>query len=140
MKPSIEKVIKTSSVIIHQGRYAYLKTKDINLNNHFFISQDKDEITIVTEEKNLNKVDYSGIVKWFKLIEIKLSAPFLQGFLSRVIKPIADAEYNTLIISTFSKDYILTREENINQVTKILADTGFKVMFENKHLKKSLVA
>lgn len=140
MRPKIEEVIKTSSIIIHSGRYIYLKTKDKNLGPHFFISQDKDEVTIVTEEKNLNTVNYLGIVKWFKLIEIKLSVPFFQGFLSRVIKPIADAGYNTLIISTFSKDYILTREENINQVAKILVDTGFKVIFENEHLKKSLMA
>lgn len=126
MKPSIEEIIKTSSVIIHQGRYAYLKTKDINLNKHFFISQDKDEVTIVTEEKNLNEVNYSGIVKWFKLIEIKLSVPFFQGFLSRVIKPIADAGFNTLIISTFSKDYILTKEQNIDEVINMFKKMGFK--------------
>ncbi len=130
MTDKISEVIKTSSIIIHSGRYIYLKTKDKNLNNHFFVSQDKDEISVVTEEKNLNSVKYSDSVGWFKLIEIKLSVPFLQGFLSKVIKPIADAGYNTLIVSTFSKDYILTKEENIEEVINIFKQMGFREVVE----------
>lgn len=130
MKPTIEEVIKTSQAIIHKGRYAYLKTKDKNLANHFLISQDKDEITVITEEKNIKDVKFVEIVKWFKLIEIKVSVPFYQGFLAKIIKPIADSGYNTLIVSTFSKDYILTREKNINEVAKIMKTTGLKVIFE----------
>lgn len=126
MTDKIDQVIKTSSVIIHPGRYVYLKTKEKNLGHHFFVSQDKDETTIVTEEKNLKTVDYSDFVGWFKLIEIRLSMPFLQGFLSRVIKPIADAGYNTLIVSTFSKDYIMTKEQNIDKVIDIFKKMGFK--------------
>ncbi len=129
-KPSIDEVIKTSKVIIHSGRYAYLKMREKSLNNHFLVSQDKEEITVITEEKNLEGVKYLDIVRWFKMIEIQVSVPFLQGFLSRVIRPIADAGYNTLIVSTFSKDYILTREENIEKVAKILRGTGFEVIIE----------
>ncbi len=130
MKPTIKEVINKSTAIIHKGRYAYLKTKDKNLANHFLIAQDKDEQTIITEEKNINDVKYLEIVKWFKLIEIKVAVPFYQGFLAKIIKPIADAGYNTLIVSTFSKDYILTREKNINEVAKIMQTTGLKVIFE----------
>ena len=130
MTEKIEDVIKTSSILIHPSRYIYLKTTDKNLANHFFVSQDKDETSIVTEEKNLNSVKYSDSVGWFKLIEIKLSVPFLQGFLSRVIKPIADAGFNTLIVSTFSKDYILIKENNIKEVTIILKQMGFKEVIE----------
>ncbi len=126
MTDKVDQVIKTSSVIIHPGRYVYLKTKDKNLGQHFFVSQDNDEITIVTEEKNLKSVKYINSVGWFKLIEIKLYVPFLQGFLSRVIKPIADAGYNTLIVSTFSKDYIMTKEQNIDKVIDIFKKMGFK--------------
>ncbi|MDP2860823.1 MAG: ACT domain-containing protein [bacterium] len=130
-KPSIEEVVKTSEVVIHSGRYAYLKTTDKKLGNHFLVSQDEDEITIITEEKHLKEVSrYSDLVGYFKLIEIKVSVPFLQGFLSYTIKPIAEAGCNTLIVSTFSKDYILTREEVIDKVAEILKKTGFKVTFK----------
>lgn len=129
VKPNIQQVIVKSKAIIHSGRYAYLKTTDKKLNNHFLLSQDNDEITIITEENNVELVKYSEIVKWFKLIEIIVAIPFYAGFLSKIIKPIADAGYNTLIISTFSKDYILTKEQNIKEVAKILKDTGLKVIF-----------
>ena len=53
--PTLDKIIKTSPVLVHKGRYAYLKGQEKELKNHFLISQDNDEITIVTEEKNLAK-------------------------------------------------------------------------------------
>ena len=50
-----EEIIKQSTILIHKNRYAYIKTKETTLNNHFLIAQDKEEITIITEEKNLAK-------------------------------------------------------------------------------------
>lgn len=123
----IEKVVRSSRVIVHSGRYAYLESSGKVLGPHFMIAQDQDEITVITEERNLSKVKYSGLVKWFKLIEIKVSVPFFPGFLSRVIKPIAEAGFNTLIVSTFSKDYLLVREENHQDIVEILERLGFTV-------------
>jgi len=126
-EPNIEEVIREGKVIIHPGRYVYLKSKDNDLDGHFLVAQDMDEITVITEESNLSNVEYYESEKWFKLFEIKVSVPFLAGFLSKVIKPIADAGYNTLIVSTFSKDYILTKEETFVEVAKILEKLGFQV-------------
>ena len=50
---TLGKVIKSSKVIVHKGRYAYLKSKNASLGKHFLVAQDKDEVTIVTEEKNI---------------------------------------------------------------------------------------
>ena len=47
--PTLNEVIKASPVLVHRGRYAYLKGQEKELKNHFLISQDNDEITIVTE-------------------------------------------------------------------------------------------
>ncbi len=124
-------VIKSSQVIVHRGRYAYLKGKENQLSNHFFIAQDKDEITIVTEEKNVSNTKYDKDVKWFKLIEIQVSKPFLTvGFLAKVTKTIADKGLNILVVSTFSKDYILIREEEIGTAIKALEEIGFSVKRE----------
>jgi topoisomerase IA-like protein len=48
-KLTLDEVIKLSPVIVHQGRYVYLKGQEKN----FLISQDDDETTIITEEKIL---------------------------------------------------------------------------------------
>ncbi len=129
--PTLNEVIKASPVVVHRGRYAYLKGQEKELKNHFLISQDNDEITIVTEEKNVAKTKYEKDVKWFKLFEFKVSIPFLaRGFLAKISKTIADKKLNILIVSTFSKDYALIREEDFKVAVKALEAVGFSIKVE----------
>ncbi|MFA4931255.1 MAG: ACT domain-containing protein [Patescibacteria group bacterium] len=127
----LDQIIKNSTAIVHKGQYAYLKLSrysEINLNNHFFVSQDQDEITIVTEKKNIDQIDYTDEVKWFKLIEIKVAIPFLaKGFLAKITQTIASVDLNVLVVSTFSKDYILVREETYEIAINTLKEAGFPV-------------
>ena len=67
---NLDEVIKSSPVIVHKGRYAYLKGQEKELKNHFLICQDDDEITIITEEKNIKNTKYEKEVKWFKLFDM----------------------------------------------------------------------
>jgi len=125
---TLDETIKSSKVIVRRGRYAYLKAQETEINDHFLISKDNDEITVVTEEKNVSKTKYEKDVKWFKLIEIKVSLPFLaKGFLAKVTKTIADKDLIVLVVSTFSKDYILVREETYKIAVEALKEVGFSV-------------
>lgn len=127
----LHKIILKSKVIVHKGRFAYLKGNATMINGHFFVARDKDETTIVTEEKNLKTVNYEKDVKWFKLFEIRVSAPFVaKGFLAKVTKTIADNDLNVLVVSTFSKDYILVREETWKTAIKALEEVGFPIVKE----------
>lgn len=129
--PTLDEVIKSSPVIVHRGRYAYLKGQEKELKNHFLISQDQDEITIVTEESNILKTKHEKEVKWFKLFEFKVSLPFLApGFLAKISKTIADKKMNILIVSTFSKDYALIREEDLEAAVESLGEAGFSIKIE----------
>ena len=136
-KLTLNEVIKSSKVVVHKGRYAYLTAQEtsaalITINNHFLFSKDQDEITVVTEEKNVPKVQFDKEVKWFKLIEIKVSLPFVaKGFLAKVTKTIADKDLNVLVVSTFSKDYILVREETYLIAVEALKEVGFPVAIED---------
>jgi hypothetical protein len=132
-KPSLAEVIKSSPVIVHKERYAYLKSPEKELKNHFLLSQDRDEITIITEEKNIKNTKYKKEVKWFKLFEFKVSIPFIAvGFLAKISKAMADKGINILIVSTFSKDYGLIREENFKSAIKALEEVGFSVKVEEQ--------
>ena len=123
---NLNEVIKTSPVFIHNGRYAYLKSQEKQLKNHFLVCQDDDEITVVTEEKYVLETKYEQEVKWFKLFEFKVSKPFLApGFLAKISQTVADKNINILIISTFSKDYILIKEENYVTALKAFKEVGF---------------
>ena len=56
MNKSLEEIIKTSTFTIKPGRFVYAKVKSApSINGHFLITQDPDEITVVTlEETSLN--------------------------------------------------------------------------------------
>lgn len=127
----LNEIIKTSKMIIKKGRYAYLTGEEKNIKNHFMVSQDKDEITIITEEKNISTTKHKEKVNWFKLVEIKVSKPFIaKGFLAKITKTIADQDLNILVVSTFSKDYILVKEETSEKAIKALQQIGFPVEYE----------
>lgn len=124
----LDDVIATSEVVVHDGRYAYLKADEEELNDHFLISQDADETTVVTEEEHVDEVAYEDSVEWFKLFEIQVSEPFVAtGFLATVTETVADAGLNILIVSTFSKDYALIKEEDWRAAADVLEERGFPV-------------
>ncbi len=128
---SLKNVIKESVVIVHKGRYAYLKVKNIQAKNYFMVSKDKDEITVVAKEKDARSIKPEKQEKWFKLLEIKVSKPFYSvGFLAAVTKAIAGKKLNVLVVSTFSKDYILVRENSCSKAVNALKSIGFNVVEE----------
>jgi len=124
----LNEVIKNSPVIVHEGRYVYLKGDEKELKDHFLVCQDDDEITIITEEKNLINTKYKKEVKWFKLFEFKVSIPFLApGFLAKISQTIAGKGLNILLVSTFSKDYALINEKDFVVAVEALKEIGFKI-------------
>ena len=128
---SVSEVIKSSIVIIHKSRYAYLQVKIVPpLGNHFLLSKDNDEATVITEEKNVPSVGYEHIEKWFTLVEIKVSVPFLPGFVAAVTSAFAAESLNALVLSTFSKDYLLIREEHSTKAFQLLKRMGFQMKKE----------
>ena len=124
----LQKEIELSKVIVHPGRYAYLKTDKQILGDHFLISKDDDEVTIVTKESNIVSVDFSEETKWFKLFEIRPHMPFLTvGFIATITQAIADKGLNVLVVSTYSKDYILIKDEDTNEAIEALKRLGFQI-------------
>lgn len=58
VKDELKKVIGQSSFRVEDGVYVYAKVATLsNINEHFMVTSDKDEITVVTKEKNLGSLD-----------------------------------------------------------------------------------
>ncbi len=128
MSSELDEVIRTSGVIVHPGRYAYLKATRKPAGSHFLIAEDADEVTVVTDEPCVETVPYHEAVKWFRLLEVRVSAPFeAKGFLAAITRSVADAGLNVLVVSTYSKDYILVREEALEKAVEALRQRGFPV-------------
>lgn len=122
-------VISKSSFQIQPGNYVYAKVGSVaNDHYHFLVTKDADEITVVTKAENLaqlallerNKDDY-------RLISLNVSVPFYSvGFLATVSDAFANEGMNILIVSTYSKDYLLVRADLIKTAEDTLLTLGFE--------------
>jgi len=117
-----------STFNISGKKYIYAKVKSVPpLSNHFFISQDDDEITIVTDEKNLDSLDLiEKNNNLWRLVSLNLATPFMSGTLSTINSACAEKSLNNLVISTYSKDYIIVKDSQIDQIKEVLKRLGFK--------------
>lgn len=123
------KIIAESSFEILPGNYVYTKVKSIaSIAGHFFVSKDDDEITVVTKAENakmLSVIEHNKDL--YRLIGLKVSSPFYAvGFLATVSDAFAKNDMNVLLISTYSKDYVVIRADLIDKAKEILLELGFK--------------
>jgi len=129
MKSEIEKIIKESNFAIQEGRYVYAKVSQTpKVDKHFMVTKDADEITVVTKEENL--IELTLIEKnkdFYRLIALNVSVPFYSvGFLAAVSQAIANEGMNILIVSTYSKDYIMIKEDKLDEARPVLLKLGFQ--------------
>ena len=129
MNNDIKKIIKASNFEIMQGIYIYAKVAEVPdaVEKYFMVSCDHDEITVITEQENFgnlkvlerNKDDYA-------LIALNVSIPFYPvGFLATVSGAIAKEGMNILIVSTYSKDYIMVKKDCADKAESVLLKLGF---------------
>ncbi len=129
MNSEIDKIIKESTFRVEEGRFVYAKvSKDPIVKNHFMVSKDANEITVVTKEKNLSELTLIECNKdFYRLIALNVSVPFYSvGFLATVSQAIAKEGMNILIVSAYSKDYILVKDDKIENVRSVLLKLGFQ--------------
>lgn len=129
MNSEIEKIIKESTFKVEEGRFVYAKvSKAPSIENHFLISNDAAEITVVTKEENLSELTLLERNKdFYRLIALNVSVPFYSvGFLATVGQVIAKEGMNVLIVSTYSKDYILVKDDKIENARSVLLKLGFQ--------------
>jgi len=127
--PSLTEVISKSPIKVIDGRFAIVKLNHKpSITNYFMITDDGEEITIVIEESQLGDAPYRDIQSWFKLFQAAVSIPFITiGFLAAVTQAIAQKRINVLVISTFSYDCLLIRENDARSAIEALKEIGFPI-------------
>ena len=121
-------MIDCSWFTIDQGTYAYTKVTEIkNVKKHLIITQDNDEITVVTDIKNLNALgDYERNAENWKLINIRCGNPFYcVGFLAAISSQTAINGLDITMTSTYTNDYIMCKQEELNKCSNLLISLGF---------------
>lgn len=128
-KAALEMISK-SSFAFQQGCFLYIKVKNFSrelAGEHFLVCKDSDETTIVTREENSRSLETIERNKdQYSLIALNVMVPFYSvGFLATVANAFAEADMNILIVSTYSKDYLLVREDLAAKARNILLTLGF---------------
>ena len=124
----LQEVIDCSWFTIDEGTFAYTKVREIkNVKNHMIITQDSDETTVVTDIKNLKDLgDYERNVENWKLINIRCGNPFYcVGFLAAISSQTALNGLDITMTSTYTNDYVMCKEEELEQCTNLLISLGF---------------
>ena len=128
----VKEAIPKSIATVMKDTYVYVKTDILEKPDiHFMVSKDKDEITVVTKKENLKELNVLEVVGDYKLIEFKPAVPFQTvGFLAKIAETIANEGMNILIVSTFSKDYIMIKAELCEKGISALKNVGFQIEYE----------
>jgi hypothetical protein len=124
----LQEVIDCSCFTIDEGTFAYTKVREIkNVKNHLIITQDSDETTVVTDIKNLKDLgDYERNAENWKLINIRCGNPFYcVGFLAAISSQTALNGLDITMTSTYTNDYVMCKEEELEQCTNLLISLGF---------------
>ena len=124
------KTINSSPYVLHPQRYTVLQVQECsNSQPHFLVTHEAEEVTVVTTEKqrSLLQSDILQEQAWFQLIEFKMSTPFeTPGFLAAIASQLASHHLNILLVSTFSKDWLLLKEEDLEAGLSGLCELGFQ--------------
>ena len=124
----LQEVIDCSWFTIDEGTYAYTKVTEIkNVKKHLIITQDSDETTVVTDVKNLKDLgDYERNAEDWKLINIRCGTPFYcVGFLAAISSHTALNGLDITMTSTYTNDYIMCKQEELEKCTSLLISLGF---------------
>lgn len=128
MDTNLQEIIKQSSFEIQEDRFVYAKAASMpSAGEHFMITQDSDEITVVIREENIKNLALIERNKdAYALFELNVAVPFYSvGLLASVSDAIAKTGMNILIVSTYSKDYIFVKEDAAAKTRRVLLDLGF---------------
>ena len=125
----LKAVIQSSWFTIENGLYVYAKVTNVHTpEKHLIVTRDSDEITVVTKTSNLSELgDYERNPDNWVLLNIKCGNPFYcEGFLAAIASAFASKGIDITLTSTYTNDYLMVQEDNIDKAISLLKNIGFK--------------
>ena len=130
ISPALRQTINSSPFVLHPQRYTVLQVQECsNPQPHFLVTHEAEEVTVITteEQRTLLQSEILHEQAWFQLIEFKMATPFeTPGFLAAIASQLASRHLNILLVSTFSKDWLLLKEEDLKAGLSSLHELGFQ--------------
>ena len=125
---NLKEVIRQSWFTIDPGTYVYTRVSEVkDPTKHLIVTRDSDEITVVTDQKNLPGLgDYERNAENWKLLNIRCGNPFYcVGFLAAIASQTAKHGLDITMTSTFTNDYIMAQEQDLEKCIDLLLSLGF---------------
>jgi hypothetical protein len=120
-------VIANSPVTVQPGAYCVAQLRDSPAPpGCFMVATDCNETTVIMREDQLGAIDPADVRLGYRLVEIRVATPFEGvGFLATICGAVADAGLNICVVSTFSADYILLKQDEVEAGIAALERVGF---------------
>jgi hypothetical protein len=113
---------------VRQERYVISKVKNCSKISEkiFAVIKNGNETTVVAKENHgLKTIEEK---RFFKIISFETKLPFdLVGFLAYVAKILEDQNISIFVISSYSTDHILIKEDDLDEALKTLEGNGVKL-------------
>jgi hypothetical protein len=110
---------------VWKEKFSIIKSKKV-YPNAFANITDKNEITVIAQECELEKGDILGIDKGWRIITFDTLLPFgMVGFLAPIAAALANEKVSIFVISAFSTDHLLVKEDNLAKTKNVLKELGF---------------
>jgi len=120
----LENYFKNGKVYIRKETFAIIKSKKA-YPMAFANIIDKNETNVIIEQSKYDDKDIIGIEKDWKILTFDMVLPFgLVGFLAKVSKVLADEKIPIFVISAYSTDHILIKENDLARAEEKLKELG----------------
>ena len=111
------------------GTYRYASVRSVaHPEDHLMVTRDEKEITVATREENLAGLDVIAVNpdRWL-LLAIDCANPFYcVGFIAKISSVLSGAGLDILFVSTFSRDWLLVKEDDGPRSAELLRAMGFQ--------------
>ena len=122
---------KKGKVYVWKETFAVLKSKEF-YPQAFANIVDKNEITVVIDQEKYDEDKIIGVEEGWKILTFDMLQTFgLTGFLAKLAKILAEERISIFVVSAYSTDHILIKEEDLLKAIEKLQELGCLVEVKN---------
>jgi hypothetical protein len=123
--------IENATAYFWKESFAIIKTTH-HYPDAFAVITDKDEITIIIDQKKLQDIIPNEYEKNWKILTLDIIFPMNTiGILSKISGCFAEKGIPVMTVSAYSRDHFLVREKDMDDAVTALKSIGIKTMHIN---------
>jgi len=126
---NIENYFKNSKVFIWKEKFAIAKAGQTDP-DAFANIIDKNEITVIIDEKKLKNVNIIEVVKGWNIYTLDIIFPMdVYGPAAIISTALAEKKISIMPIAAFSRDHFLIKSENFETAKQVFESLGIAVQW-----------